>query len=143
MTPTVANRPAITPERFEQRLRRLRDLVNSGGVDAALIGVGPDLAYLTAYHAMPLERLTMLVLVRDAEPFIIVPRLEEPAARAGLRVDIDVVTWLEAADPHAVVADRVRESAETNPPGPRVAVSDGRPPYHLLRLPHPLPAATG
>ena len=110
MTSRVGDRPVIGPERYEQRLHRFRELVASGGVDAALIGVGPDLAYLTAYHAMPLERLTMLVLVRDAEPFIIVPRLEEPAARAGLRVDLQIVTWLETEDAHGIVAERIRSA---------------------------------
>ena len=33
-------------------------------VDVVLLSVGPDLPYLTGYEAMPLERLTMLVLPR-------------------------------------------------------------------------------
>ena len=47
-----------------------------------LIGVGPDLRYLTGYEAMPLERLTMLVdRPRPGAPLIVVPRLERGAAR--------------------------------------------------------------
>ena len=38
------------------------------GVDALLLSVGPELPYLTGYEAMPLERLTMLVLPRTATP---------------------------------------------------------------------------
>ena len=37
------------------------------GVDVLLLSVGPDLPYLTGYRAMPLERLTMLVLPRDGD----------------------------------------------------------------------------
>ena len=44
---------------------------------------GPDLRYLTAYEAMPLERLTMLAIIRGQPPFIVVPRLERGAAEAG------------------------------------------------------------
>ena len=37
------------------------------GVDVLLLSLGHDLPYLTGYHAMPLERLTMLVVPRDAD----------------------------------------------------------------------------
>ena len=43
-----------------------------------LLSVGHDLPYLTGYHAMPLERLTMLVVPRDGEATLVVPRLEAP-----------------------------------------------------------------
>ena len=48
------------------------------GVDVLLLSVGPDLPYLTGYEAMPLERLTMLVLPRDGDATLVVPRLEAP-----------------------------------------------------------------
>ena len=43
-----------------------------------LLSVGPDLPWLTGYEAMPLERLTMLVLPRDGDATLVVPRLEAP-----------------------------------------------------------------
>ena len=39
-----------------------------------LLSVGPDLPYLTGYEAMPLERLTMLVLPRQGDASLVVPR---------------------------------------------------------------------
>ena len=44
---------------------RARTRMDELGVDVLLLSVGPDLPYLTGYEAMPLERLTMLVLPRD------------------------------------------------------------------------------
>ena len=38
------------------------------GIDALLLSHGADLPWLTGYRAMPLERLTMLVLPRAATP---------------------------------------------------------------------------
>jgi Xaa-Pro aminopeptidase len=142
VTAVATTRPSIPVGRYEERVRRLRAVVADADVDAALIGVGPDLAYLTGYHAMPLERLTMLVVPRDEEPFVVVPRLEEPAARAGLRVEIEVVTWGETDDAHAIVADRLRRSAATRGRRPDAAVSDGLTAYHLLRLQDRLPDAS-
>lgn len=143
MNVTMAGRPGIPAARHADRVQRLRDLVASSGVDAVLVGVGPDLHYLTAYDAMPLERLTMLAIVSGQEPFVVVPRLEEAAARAGLRVEIPVVTWMETDDPYRIVADAVRAAAR----GPaddasRVAVSDSLTAYHLLRLQDRLPGAS-
>ena len=48
------------------------------GVDVLLLSVGPDLPWLTGYEAMPLERLTMLVVPRDGDATLVVPRLEAP-----------------------------------------------------------------
>jgi Xaa-Pro aminopeptidase len=111
--------------------------VDGGALDAALIGVGPDLEYLTGYRAMPLERLTLLAVVPGAEPLLFVPRLEEPAARAGLQVPVAIRTWEETDDPHAAVAAHLRETAAVG----RIAVSDRLIALHLLRLQAHLPGS--
>ena len=85
------------------------------GVDVLLLSVGPDLPYLTGYEAMPLERLTMLVLPRDGDATLVVPRLEAP--RVTERPDVFSVTpWDETDDPIALVAGLV---------GPAQAVAIG------------------
>jgi len=43
---------------------------------------------------MPLERLTMLAVVAGQAPVLVVPRLEEPAARAGARTKVEIATRL-------------------------------------------------
>jgi Xaa-Pro aminopeptidase len=142
MTAASPTRPTIPRERYATRLRRLGELVDERGLTAALIGVGPDLQYLTGYQAMPLERLTMLAVVAGRPPLLVVPRLEEPAARAGLRTAVDVATWMETDDPHGLVAEAVRGAVPT-PTGPaRIAVSDRLTAYHLLRLQSALPGTT-
>ena len=77
------------------------------GIDALLCSVGPDLPYLTGYEAMPLERLTMLVVPRDGEAVLVVPRLEAPRVQA--RPDIFTIEpWDETDDPIARVVAHVR-----------------------------------
>ena len=63
---------------FAERLDRTRARMGELGVDVVLLSVGADLPYLTGYEAMPLERLTMLVLPRDGDATLVVPRLEAP-----------------------------------------------------------------
>ncbi len=60
------------------RLARVRSAMAERDVDACLLSVGPDLPWLIGYEAMPLERLTMLVVPRDGDATLVVPRLEEP-----------------------------------------------------------------
>jgi len=73
------------------------------GVDVLLLSVGPDLPYLTGYEAMPLERLTMLVLPRDGDASLVVPRLEAP--RVEERPDLfSLLPWEETDDPVELVA---------------------------------------
>ncbi len=68
------------------------------GIDALCVSVGPDLPYLTGYEAMPLERLTMLVVPRDHDATLVVPRLEAP--RVVEQPDVfSIDAWEETDDP--------------------------------------------
>jgi Xaa-Pro aminopeptidase len=91
---------------FGERSARVRARMDELGVDVVLLSVGPDLPYLTGYEAMPLERLTMLVLPREGEATLLVPRLEAP--RVVERPDVFALrTWDETDDPIAIVAGLV------------------------------------
>jgi Xaa-Pro aminopeptidase len=91
---------------FAERTGRVRDRMRELGVDVVLLSVGPDLPYLTGYEAMPLERLTMLVLPMEGDATLVVPRLE--ASRVVERPDVFALrTWDETDDPIAVVAGLV------------------------------------
>jgi Xaa-Pro aminopeptidase len=86
-------------------------------IDTMLLSVGSDLPYLTGYEAMPLERLTMLVVPLDDEPTLVIPRLEAPRVR-HLHGVFAMAPWDETEDPVALVADLVGRRPE------RVAVGD-------------------
>ena len=58
----------MTRARFDRVRRRLAEL----DLDALLLSIGADLPWLTGYTAMPLERLTMLVLPADGEATLVV-----------------------------------------------------------------------
>jgi Xaa-Pro aminopeptidase len=86
-----------------ERLGRVRATMDEQGIDTLLLSVGHDLPYLTGYLAMPLERLTMLVVPRDRDASLVIPRLEAP--RVTEQPDVfDVVPWDETDDPVALVA---------------------------------------
>ena len=65
------------------RLAEVAAATGAAGLDAVLLTPGPDLRYVTGYDAHQLERLTCLVVPADGDPFLVVPRLELPAAQAS------------------------------------------------------------
>ncbi len=88
---------------FADRLERARVLMAEQGVDLLLLSVGADLPYFCGYEAMPLERLTMLVVPRDGAATLVVPRMEAP--RVVERPDLfGMRPWDETEDPVAIVA---------------------------------------
>jgi Xaa-Pro aminopeptidase len=123
------------------RLARARACLDELDVDAALLSVGPELPWLTGYTAMPLERLTMLVLPRqpEVEAVLVVPALEAP--RVVERPDLFTLRpWTETEDPVALVADLVR--SRTGAGGsPRLAVGDRTWARFVLDLQAALPEA--
>ncbi len=138
-------RPAIPASRFVERIARTRALTAAAGLDALLVGVGPDLEYLTGYRAMPLERLTMLVVPPVGPVSLVVPRLEAAPARLSPAVGAggaEVATWDETDDPIALVGRLVATAGEI-PSGSigRLAVSDRLWAMHVLRLLERIPSA--
>ena len=91
---------------FADRVARVRAEMGRHGVDVVLLSVGADLPWLTGYEAMPLERLTMLVLPREGDATLVVPRLEAP--RVAERPEVfTLLPWEETDDPIALVGDAV------------------------------------
>jgi Xaa-Pro aminopeptidase len=115
-----------------RRAARVRDRMTELGVDVLLLSVGPDLPYLTGYEAMPLERLTMLVLPREGDATLVVPRLEAPRVveRPGV---FGLRPWEETEDPIAIVASLAGS------PG-RVAIGDRTWARFVLDLQRALPS---
>ena len=117
-----------------QRLRLAADAAGAAGLGALLLTPGPDLRYVTGYDAQQLERLTCLALPVSGEPFLVVPRLELPAAQASPAgaSGLEMVAWDETDDPYAVVARRLG-------PVPSVGLSDRMWAMMVLRFRAALP----
>jgi len=118
---------------FLDRLARVRAAMAERDVDTLLLSVGHDLPYLTGYTAMPLERLTMLVVPRDRGATMLIPALEAPRVREQAGV-FDLVPWTETQDPTAIVARLVGGAG-------RIAVGDQMWARFLVELLPQLPGA--
>ncbi len=96
---------------YLDRIKRARVEMQRAGVDALILSVGHDLPYLTGYLAMPLERLTLLVVPREGVASLIIPRLEAPRVRELPSV-FSLVPWNETDDP-IVLAHQLLGNART------------------------------
>jgi len=90
---------------YAERLARVRAQMRQKKVDALVVSVGFDLPYLTGYQAMPLERLTALV-VTEHDATLVLPRLEAPRVVHHVGV-FELIAWSETQDPVAITAGLV------------------------------------
>ena len=119
-----------------ERLRLAADATAAAGLGALLLTPGPDLRYVTGYDAQQLERLTCLALPADGDPFLVVPRLELPAAQASPAggFGLEMIPWDETDDPYELVARRLG-------PVSSVGLADRMWAMMVLRFRAALPAA--
>jgi Xaa-Pro aminopeptidase len=116
------------------RVARVRARMAELDVDVLLLSSGPDLPYLTGYEAMPLERLTMLVLPQSGDAQLVVPRLEAP--RVEPRPELfEILAWEETEDPIAIVAKLVGNAGSA-------AIGDHTWARFVLDLQRALPSVT-
>jgi Xaa-Pro aminopeptidase len=91
---------------------------------------------VVGYDAPQLERLTCLAVPAEGDPFLVVPRLELPAAQASPAAasGVELIAWEETEDPYQLVGNRL-QGAE------RVGLSERMWALAVLRLRAALPGA--
>ncbi|MCF8610591.1 Xaa-Pro peptidase family protein [Gordonia sp. HY285] len=114
---------------YAQRLDRAAILARDAGIDAIIVGTGPDFRYLTGSDADTFERLTALVVPADGRARVVTARLELASLRDSAIGDlpVDVVDWVDGQDPYALATEYLASDA-------RLAVSDALPALHLIPL---------
>jgi Xaa-Pro aminopeptidase len=100
--PSAADLHAARAARFA----RVRRSMAEHDVDVTLCSIGADLPWLTGYEAMPLERPTVLVLPREGEATLVVPRLEAPRVRHDEKL-FALRPWSDGQDAPGIVASLV------------------------------------
>jgi D-alanyl-D-alanine dipeptidase len=111
-----------------QRLDAAAAALDAADLAALIVPASPDLAYLTGYAPMPMERPTMLVVTPHRPPTLVVPTLERPLAASCPAADrLTLVDWRDESDPYPLVAGLLPSTG-------RVAVGDHIWGSHLLAL---------
>lgn len=131
----TAGTTSTSNEVYVKRIRRAQHELEKQGVDLLLIGPGSDLFYLTGFVAHLSERLNLLGIPRTGKPFLILPVLEAPNARAQADL-VDIHAWEETAPP-AELAAKLAGSVD----GKTLAVGDQLWSVFLLRMQQEMPSA--
>jgi Xaa-Pro aminopeptidase len=110
---------SIVSETYGRRIERVRERMEGLEIDALLLSHGGDLPWLTGYRAMPLERLTLLIIsVESDEATLIVPALEAP--RVTRHDDqFTVLSWDDSENPLSIALRILPPTGRRN-----VAISD-------------------
>lgn len=109
LRPWPRRAPAITRDEYAQRLERLRRQMRVQSVDAVLIDAGESLRYFAGLPWRASERLVALLVTARGLPVLICPAFEEGSLDALLSIEVEKRLWLEHEDPHARVAQALRE----------------------------------
>jgi Xaa-Pro aminopeptidase len=133
MTAAAGSAGAVT--RRANRMQQVRERMGELDIDALLLSHGADLPWLTGYRAMPLERLTLLVLPREADPVLMVPALEVPRLPEMTEL-VEVRAWTDAEEPLDLAASVFSGDGQL-----RLALSDRAWATTLLGLQQRLPGA--
>jgi Xaa-Pro aminopeptidase len=128
--------PRAVERSFADRMARTRQRMTELGMEVLLVSRGGDLPWLTGYAAMPLERITMLVIRQDEVPVLLVPALEEPRVHRhdGL---FAIRPWTDSEDPLDIVSNLVGSTRAG-----RIGISDQEWARTLLGLEERLTEAT-
>ncbi len=86
-----------------QRMDRVRTRMAELDIDALLLSTGAELPWLIGYRAVPLERLTMLVVRPDTKANLIVPLVEAASVRADANV-FDITPCGDGHNPIEIAA---------------------------------------
>jgi Xaa-Pro aminopeptidase len=126
----------MSGSRFSDRLTRVRAEMERLGIGGLLVGPSADLRYLVGYDALPLERLTLLVLPVAGEPVLVVPELERPRAEdSGAGNVAEIRSFSENDDPFVGVRAALPAGGE------RLAVGDRMWATFVLALQESFPSA--
>jgi len=127
----------LSTDVYADRMARARAQMDAKGIDVLLLSLGLDLPYISGYTAMPLERLTMLVVPRNGEARMVIPRME--AARVVPQPGVfDLLPWGETENPIELVAKLALEAGSAA----TVAIGDQMWARFLVELLPLLPGAT-
>ncbi|MCL2243786.1 MAG: Xaa-Pro peptidase family protein [Treponema sp.] len=92
---------------FSQRMDKIREAMEKNGIDVFLVSPSSNLFYLTGYSIGPDERLFLLVLPQEGEPFIIANALYKEQVKP-LPVERQIY-WKDGEDPYYILKTEIKK----------------------------------
>ena len=128
--------PFLNETDYPGRLQRVREEMTKTGIDVFLVSPSSNLFYLTGCGVKRDERLLLLVLPREGEPFILVNLLYREQVKS-LPVK-ECVYWKDGEDPFSLLK---LEAKKRNIPVKKIALEGHTPAFFSLPLGGTFPAS--
>ncbi|MFT5739987.1 MAG: Xaa-Pro dipeptidase [Gammaproteobacteria bacterium] len=96
---------------YQQRLAKLREMMQAAGIDALYLDATTSLRYFTGMKSYQSERLHGAIISQSGELIYVCPAFEEEKTRTEMLVEGDFALWQEHEDPTAMVASRALNCA--------------------------------
>ncbi|WP_158302157.1 M24 family metallopeptidase [Paenibacillus mesophilus] len=109
---------------FEERIKKLRKLLEQTQYDAVIVATAANLFYFTGVWIEAHERLLTLAIRRTGEPVLVAPDLHRGELES---VGLHTAFWRDGEDASALLSDALGASEA-------VSVDEGWPSGHLLEL---------
>jgi len=109
LKPWTQRAAPIGDAEYQQRLEHARRLMRARGDEALLITAGSSLRYFTGISWGASERLVAMLLTLRGDPVVLCPAFEEGSLAHELKIPVQAWFWEEHENPHALVADLLRE----------------------------------
>ncbi len=87
---------------YGERIDRLKKIARAQGIESILLVPGVNLFYITGLHMGLSERITLIGLPVDDEPFAIVPQLEAEKVAAATRIR-RIFSYTDSAGPESAI----------------------------------------
>ncbi|WP_138494164.1 M24 family metallopeptidase [Paenibacillus pinistramenti] len=95
---------------MNEKWSRLEQHMSQAGIDTLLITDPKHVYYLTGFASNPHERFLGAVYTRGEQPFLLVPALDEAAARSASDVDT-ILTHSDTDNPYAILKQALKGKA--------------------------------
>lgn len=89
---------------MSDRYARVQQATVEAGLDCLLLTSPPSIAYVSGFHAKPYERMIAAMVPADGPVRLVVPSLEEEAARAASDGETQLYVWRDEEGPGAALA---------------------------------------
>jgi len=124
---------------YQRRLDQAREAITARELAGAIIGTGPELAYLTGSWISSHERFTALVISADGTARLVAPGVDKGELNRSPvgQMDIDIAGWADGEDPYALAAD-ILSGGVTG----QVGIGSSITADHLFKLREKLPKAS-
>ncbi|MDF2607200.1 MAG: pepQ [Bacillales bacterium] len=90
---------------MNKRLKKLHQWMIEKDIDSTIVNSTENVFYLTGYHCDPHERLLALIIFRNIDPILIVPKMEKKSV-ISTGWAYDIVAYDDTENPWELVKDR-------------------------------------